>query len=261
MSAYEDADRVCTAWGQAPLAQQPHRRITPRIIPRLTVLGAVIFLALSPILAGPGSPPQRFGPPPLAGAATGAQGTSSSGYPVPSNLSYCGLLGPTPGTAPGLPNYTANITAFWNDLCTRPAFISVIDKWGGPFFLAWPGYGANMSYWAAANFSAGNLGSNEILYAIFEVNWAQGWCYGNGSISPGGGGLYCDYQEYWAGEVSTNVLTGPYFYNGSCPTCFPLPPLTLASPSSPGFPYGPVLGFSFAGAFLVGVVIRVRHSG
>lgn len=215
-----------------------------------------MLLALTVVLSVHGLPSQggSANGPPNPAAVT--QAVDSSSYPVPANLSYCGLLGPSPWTAPTLPGYTANITVFWNDLCTEQAFISLIDEWGGPFYLAYPGYGANLSYWAAANLSAGSGGSTQGLYAYWFIAWYPSYCYNNpaylGSLPP------CSWEEYWSGNVWTNVLSGPFFVNESC-ECGSKGPPPPPSPPSAGFPYGLVLGFSLAGAFALGVALRVRR--
>ncbi len=145
MSAYEDADRPCLERGRTPGAQRSHRRLGVGLAAGFVVLGAVFLVSLSPIIASRGSLSQVSVSSLNGGTETGFQGVSTSGYTVPSNLSYCGLLGPNPGTAPGLQGYTANATVFWNDLCVQQVFVSLINTWGGPFFLAWPDSGANLS--------------------------------------------------------------------------------------------------------------------
>ncbi len=175
---------------------------------------------------------------------------------MPANLSYCGLLGPDPGSAPGLTGYDANVTLLWTELCTQQVFIWWIDTWGGPFYLNYPGYGANLSYWAARNFSAGSSGDSQGLYANFIVGYAPSWCYNNSAYYFG----ECGYAEIWDGDVWTNVLSGPFFFNATCQCGFVGPPPASGSSPSPGFPYGPVLGFSLAGAFAVGVAVRIRRA-
>ncbi len=249
MSAYEGADRACPDWGRPPQAHGPHRRLGVGLATGFAVLGTVFLVSLSPILASQGSSSLASVSSLATGTEAGPQNISTSGYAVPSNLSYCGLLGPNPGTAPNLPGYTANVTLLWNDLCAQQVFMSWIDAWGGPFYLAYPDYGANLSYWAAQNLSTGNSGSSQGLYANFQLLWEPSYCYNNSayrfSLPP------CSWEEFWRGDVWTNVLSGPFFLNSSCDCGSKEPP--PPPPPSPGFPYGPVLGFSLAGAFAVGV--------
>jgi hypothetical protein len=218
-------------------------------------MGTVFLVSLSPVISSQDSSSQASVAPRATTVDAGPQGVSTAGYTVPSNLSYCGLLGPNPGSSSGLQGYEANVTVFWNELCVQPAFISLIDAWGGPFFLTWPDAGANLSYWASANLSTGSSGSSRALYANFEISWQPSYCYNNsayrGNLPP------CSWAEYWNGDVWTNELSGPHFVNWSCECAskgLPLPP-------SPGFPYGPVLGFSLVGACGVGVELltRLRH--
>ncbi len=161
-----------------------------------------------------------------------------------------------------LPGYTANATALWNDLCVQQVFISLINTWGGPFFLEYPDSGANLSYWAAGNLTPGfyEIG---FWYATFNVNWVAA---GNNSTPAQG---CCIYEEHWAGNVMTNVLSGPYLCSypivyaspraSTSLPCEEVGPPTSGSSPSPGFPYGPVLGFSLAGTFVVGVAFLARR--
>lgn len=255
MSADRHADWARRGWQQPVWVQRSSWRPKAGSIIQLAVLAAVLLVALSPILGSRGPPPRVAGHTGPWEAAAGPQGVSASGYPVPSNLSYCGLLGPNPGSAPGLPGYDANVTLLWNELCVQQVFSSWIDAWGGPFYLAYPDSGANLSYWAAQNFSAGSSGSPQGLYADFNILYQPGWCNNNSAYRFGG----CSYEEYWTGDVWTNVLSGPYFLNASCECSTVGPPPNSGSPLSPGFPYGPVLGFSLAGLFAVAVVFSVRR--
>jgi hypothetical protein len=253
MSAYKHADRPCRGWPRAAWAQQSSRPHKTWGIAPFTALAVVLLVALSPILASQGALSQVAGRAGPLKAAAAPQGVSTSGYTVPSNLSYCGLLGPNPGSAPGLPGYDANVTLLWNELCVQQVFSSWIDAWGGPFYLAYPDSGANLSYWAAQNFSAGSSGSPQGLYADFNILYQPGWCSNTSAYHvttrP------CSWEEFWLGDVWTNVLSGPFFLNSSCGCGSKGPP----PPVSPGFPYGPVLGFGLAGVVAIGVVFSVRR--
>jgi len=164
--------------------------------------------------------------------------TAHDAVQVALNGSYCGVLGPDVAGVADQPNYTANVSALWADLCQSPAFIALINEWGNLQFVA-PGSGANISYWAAANLSLQSGGvDGGVPNVYFVVSWAAP-C-DNRSLGPSN--TPCSYQEDWSGNLSTDHLSGP-FSSDRISMCMCGP-----SPSSTPFPYGWVAVAVVAGA-------------
>jgi hypothetical protein len=253
MPAYEG--RGGTSRGRAPMPQGSLSPFGVRSLTNLTTLGAVLFLALSPILASQSSASSGTARGSAAELAAGPQGFPTATNTPPTNVNYCGLLGPNPGTSAGLPEYVTNVSILWFKLCAESAFVTLINQWGDLFLYS--NATANDSYWVAGNLTPGwSILHGGPPTVNFAVNWFQG-C-DNGSLPAS---ALCFHMGYWNGSVTTNALSGPFFLASDCPSCsaVPVAPPT-PGPISAGFPYGLVLGFSLAGAFAVGVVIRVRHS-
>jgi hypothetical protein len=247
MPASENPGPSCAAGSGPAWAPPSRRRLRTRLVARLAVLGTVLLVSLSPIIASQCAPSQTSVSSLAMGTEAGLQGISTSGYAVPSNLSYCGLLGPDPGTSANLPNYVQNVSILWNKTCVLPSFIEAIDQWGN-LYLAYTGGSNNSTYWASGNLSVETILSR-IPAVLFVVDFSS-QC----PNAPAGAGPGCQYETHWTGNVSTNELTGPTTSEVNCSDC------SSPGPISAGFPYGLVLGFSLAGAFAAGVVIRVRRS-
>ncbi len=212
---------------------------------------------MSPILASQASRSHNESPTDIRLGATEPSGVSNAGYTPPSNLSYCGLLGPDPGTAPGLPSTDAgNASILWNDLCVQTVFATLVNTWGGPFVLAYPDSGANLSYWTASNLTAGSGGDHGFLFATFDVRW-EGACT-NDSASASSSN--CDIQEYWRGNVSANAPSGPFSVGGGCPSCSAPGGGSGPTSPSPAYPSGFILTFSLAGAVTLGIANAARRA-
>jgi hypothetical protein len=125
---------------------------------------------------------------------------------VPANVGSCGVLGPSPASVADQPNYSANVSALWSDLCNTTAFIAVIDEWGG-LRLLYPGSQNGGSYWAAANLGLPVGGRDGGVPTVrFVVAWAP-LC---DSRSQGSANGPCSYQEAWSGNFSTDRVGGPF---------------------------------------------------
>jgi hypothetical protein len=121
------------------------------------------------------------------------------------NVSYCGLLGENPGAVADQPNFTANVTALWFELCNSSAFITVINEWGNFKFVS-PGSGSNISYWTAANLSVQTGGViGQVPSVFFVVSWGS-LC---DNLTLGPAASECSFEEYWTGNLSTDQLSGP----------------------------------------------------
>lgn len=252
----DNADPVCTSGSGPARAQRSRRQLGTRRIIRFAVLGTVLLVSLSPIVASQRTPSPAslsFG---NSAVETGPQVVSTFGSTVPTNLSYCGLLGPNPGTSANLPDYVQNVSILWNMTCVLPSFIEAINEWGN-LYLAYTGGSNNSTYWASGNLSVETLfNGTQVPEVAFGVFYSAPCTNGTR-----GAGFDCPYETYWFGNLSTNRLAGPYTYERNCPGCSLPGGESLVPLASPGFPYGLVLGFSLAGALAVGVVVAARRRG
>jgi hypothetical protein len=127
----------------------------------------------------------------------------------PSNVSYCELLGPHPGTSADLlTSYVGNVSTLWYKLCSQSTFISIVDTWGDFYLTYFANASSNTSYWAAGNLSVGTGGA---INGIPTVSFIVGWITDCNSTTYGTASSPCNYQEYWNGNVSTNNISGPLF--------------------------------------------------
>jgi hypothetical protein len=119
-----------------------------------------------------------------------------------SNVSYCEFLGAWSGLAST--EYTTNVSALWGKVCVLTTFVSLIDTWGNlKLGLA----DNNTTYvWDALNLSFQWGGSGNAPPTVYFVTTWLGSC-SNLSLAPGP----CSNSEYWAGNVTTNNVSGPYF--------------------------------------------------
>jgi hypothetical protein len=241
--------------GRIPRSRLLHRQLRIRLITELAVLGVVLLLVLSPVLSSHGFPLQSGSLASLTMAEAGPQAGTNSGYAVPTNLSYCGLLGPDPGTSAGLPNYTQNVSILWNKTCVLPSFMQAINRWGN-LYLAYTGGTNNSTYWASGNLTVESGGGHRIPSVQFGVVFSAP-C----TNVTGGNGVDCSYDTYWSGNVSTNEVTGPFTSELLCPGCRFIVPGLTGPPASPGVPYWLVLAFSLTGAFGLGVALAARRGG
>lgn len=168
----------------------PSIRLLPAVIGILVIV-TVFAIAISTSLRGTSS---------LAGVEFGHGGKTQSAV-VDENISYCSLLGASDGL--NSTGYTANVSQIWSTLCKDSQFQSVVNSWGG---LELVKVGNNSNYsWVAENltFSTGAHGdSPPTLY--FSVTYI-GPCTNTTTADQ-----ICSVQIYWAGNVTTNGLSGPY---------------------------------------------------
>jgi hypothetical protein len=251
----ENAERACTRESGPARAQRSRRRLGTRLTTSFAVLGIVLLVSLSPIIASQSSPSRASLSSRTSAVGSGAQRISTSGTAVPSKLSYCGLLGPDPGTSADLPNYTQNVSILWYKMCVLPAFMQLINR-SGNLYLAYTGGSNNSTYWASGNLSVESGGGPPIPSVQFGVFFSAPCTNVTGRVP-----VDCTYITAWIGNVSTNELRGPFTSEFLCRGCQFISPGLTGPPASPGFPYGLVLGFSLAGAFAVGVVVAARRRG
>jgi len=105
--------------------------------------------------------------------------------------------------------YPANATLIWSRLCELPGFVIQVAMWGD-----WvPHYSGNGSppVWVLRNLTfgwGGKIGQPPTL--VFTISWIAS-C-NNASIAPK---IWsCSDQEWWIGNVTTNTIGGPFFYEG-----------------------------------------------
>jgi hypothetical protein len=163
-----------------------------RVVPLLIVLALLVVVvsytgALRTEPAGSG---------PRAAAAGSLQNTTVT----------CGVFGPHPGTAPGPPAQdVANVTVIWDALCGNATFMALLSEWSG-LSVAYPDSGANASYLAADNLTAGGGGNLSTPYA--PAWWLDWWAPCN-NIAVAPAGTYCDHSAVWIGNVTTDRFSGP----------------------------------------------------
>jgi hypothetical protein len=148
--------------------------------------------------------------------ASASSATPLSAIPVAlvsnGNVSYCGLLGEDPAAIADLPNFTANVSALWSNLCGTPAFVSVINEWGNLRFVSSgsgnnTSAGNNISYWTATNLSIQTGGViGQVPSVFFVIAWVS--LCDNSTLGPAPS--KCSFEEYWAGNLSSNQLRGPF---------------------------------------------------
>jgi len=234
--------------GQSPRTQARSDRGGSSVRAAFALICVVGLLLTVPALCLPGWGDGRPGSANPVPSSDPARDTVS----VPLNVSYCGVLGPDVTGVADQPNYTANVSALWSDLCHSPAFIEVINEWGN-LQLVSPGSGANLSYWAAANLS---LQVGGVTGGVPNVYFVVAWAARCDNLSLGTSNTPCSYQEDWSGNLSTDHLSGP-FSSERISICMCGP-----SPSGTPFPYGWVAVAVVAGAASVlasAVVLRRRR--
>jgi len=164
------------------------------------------------------------------------------------NASDCDLLSNLgAGSIP--PGYMPNVTVIYSQLCVEPQFVALLLAWGG-LFEYHPANGTGTA-WGARNltFGYGGNGSQTIPTIYYSVNWVAG-C---GNVSFGPGIEVCSYLEYWAGNLSTNSLHGPFSheYPESSGSGLPIP---IPSSSTGGGSNQTPL-FSFSNVVTVGSLV------
>ena len=138
-----------------------------------------------------------------------------------SNVSYCGVLGPDPGNASDISiQYQPNVSKLWYHLCVRADFITAINSWGD---LTWTNATeAIPGYWAAQNLTIGGSnisdrnGSNNPWIPAPKANFVVSWTAACDNLTHGPSGAFCPFLEHWEGNVSTYLITGPFFIEAGC---------------------------------------------
>ncbi len=105
--------------------------------------------------------------------------------PNSENSTACNLLNSTYNGTTSLPDYES-VSKMFREICTSPDFIELSQTWAENFTLS---YGTQHGY-------------GTVFYSFIWVAAC--------SISTYGTGSSCTYQEYWAGNLTTNNVTGPY---------------------------------------------------
>lgn len=176
----------------------PHRHRSSHAV--ATALALVLVLIVSPTF---GTQWSGQGGPALASVAPDSASIRASSY-VPGNFSYCAPFGASPAAIANLPNYTANVSAIWSDLCNRSAYVAVINEWGGVGLV---NSGNNTSYWIAGNLS---IQVGGVIGGIPTISFVVQWGAPCDNVSLGPANAQCSYQEYWTGNLSTDRLSGPF---------------------------------------------------
>jgi hypothetical protein len=170
------------------------RRSPIFVLSAALVLVLAVALVASPALALPST----F----QGGAATISPVYHSATLESPTmNVSYCDLLGQANGL--GTTNYSANVSEIWTKLCVRHDFQTLINQWGD---LRYADLNNSTSgSWVALNLTFQDGGPIGVPPTVtFVVTWlavCQNQSLGEGT---------CAFTEYWNGNVSTNVITGPF---------------------------------------------------
>jgi hypothetical protein len=173
-----------------------------------------------------------------------------------SSIDYCGLLGPNPGTSAGLPTYTRNVSALWNETCILPSFIQTINRWGN-LYLTYTGGSNNSTYWASGNLTVSSEYNGHKIPSVQFGVFFSAPC----TNVTGGAGLDCSYDTYWNGNVSTNEAAGPFTTEFLCPGChFIGPPPPGSAGGGPSFPAGWLLGAAMAAGAALAAVYMARRS-
>ncbi len=175
----------------------------PRVVALGFVLGGLLFataivMPASSVSVNPSRVGETVGASHLAGSGEASatnpivgSGPTNAGT-APTNVSYCELLGPHPGTSANLPSYVPNVSALWYKLCVQPEFVTLINSWGAFYPTYFANATANVSYVAAGNLSVEVEGSGTeppfVYFNIFHTADCNNTRYGPLDT-------VCDYQQ------------------------------------------------------------------
>jgi hypothetical protein len=105
------------------------------------------------------------------------------------NSTACNLLNSTYNGTTSLPDYES-VSKMFREVCTSPEFIELSQTWAESFAIS---YGTQHGY-------------GTVFYSFIWLATCSNSTYGTASS--------CTYQEYWAGNLTTNNVTGPYIQEG-----------------------------------------------
>ena len=175
-------------------------RMSAILLTGLIVIGLVVALAQ-------GETRNTAPAPPATDAVRSHFGAfSTTANPQPSaNSTECNLLNST--YVP--PVIQQNVTVTFAKVCKLPQFVALVETWGAKNFTVYYGL-ANGSYTGA----------------YYTESWVSN-CSG-ASFSPSI--TLCVHEEYWAGNLANNFVSGPF--NEVYPATSAGPPLVASSPVS-----------------------------